>query len=136
MALTVDCVACGVRLTPALTVLEELPDLVSLSDGVGHAPTVPIGFMAVDPDAVPDFLGGGADERGSSGCLVVNPADAGTLVRHPDVRRNSGCCGHDGLDGPNRLCPSCGTEVATLRDDCWSRVEVRFEPGRIRVCDA
>ena len=24
------------------------------------------------------------------------------LAPHPDWQRNGGCCGHDGMDGPNR----------------------------------
>jgi len=133
MALMIRCRDCGGTLTPALTPLDEMPAPIQLEDGVGYEPTVPTGYMAVDPDPVSNYQHGGAAERGTSGCIVVNPADARLLVGHPDLRRSNGCCGHDGLDGPNRTCPSCGAEVATLRDDCWSRVEVRFEPHRVHL---
>lgn len=131
--MTIRCRDCGTRLTPALTQLDAMPSPVQLDDGVGYRPTVPVGFVAVDPDPVSSYQDGGAATPGTVGCYVVNPDDARLLVRHPDPRRSSGCCGHDGLDGPNRVCPSCGAEVATLRDDCWSRVETRFEPQRISV---
>ena len=131
MALMIRCRECGEALTPALTALHEVPAPLQAEDGVGYEPTVPPGYVAVDPDPVSSYQTGGSMERGSFGCLVVNPADARGLVRHPDHRRSNGCCGPDGLDGPNRTCASCGVEVATLRDDCWSRVEVRFEPQRV-----
>ena len=135
MALKIRCRDCGTSLTPALAQLDAMPSPVQLDDGVGYEPTVPSGFMAVDPHPVSTYQKGGAAKAGTVGCVVVNPDDARRLLRHLEPGRNNGCCGHDGLDGPNRVCPSCGAEVATLRDDCWSRVETRFEPQRISLSD-
>jgi hypothetical protein len=89
---------------------------------------VPVGTWAVDPEPVGRIRGAAT---GSLGCLVTNPADGMDLEPHPDDLRNAGCCAHDGCDGPNRLCPSCHAEVATLRDDCWTPVELRFEPSAV-----
>jgi hypothetical protein len=89
-------------------------------------PTMEPGTSARDPDPIQRDSSGRAIT--SEGCPIVNADDLRALAPSPDPRRNSGCCGHDGLDGPNLLCPKCGQEVATLRDDCWSFVEVRLEP--------
>jgi hypothetical protein len=40
---------------------------------------------------------------------------------------NSGCCGSDGMDGPNRAC-ICGAFVATQWNDCWTQAEICFDP--------
>ncbi len=130
----VACRSCGEALTGQLDHLSELPEPEQLEDGIGYAPTVSPGNLAGDPGPV----GWSPDGRPTStvGCLVANPADGRNLVVHPEPRRNSGCCGHDGLDGPNKLCARCQTEVATLRDDCWSLVELRFEPAAISLIEA
>ena len=47
---------------------------------------------------------------------------------------DNGCCGSDGLDGPNRAC-SCGSLVATQWSDCWTQAEVRFLPDAVRVSE-
>jgi hypothetical protein len=63
----------------------------------------------------------------------------GAIAVHPDsVRRDaivpagidSGCCGSDGCDGPNRAC-GCGNVVATEWSDCWTWAEVRFLPDAV-----
>lgn len=127
----ITCRSCRRPLTRPVRRAPELPTPVPASpEDTGHLPTVAVGAWAVDPGPV----GWDGDVPTSTlGCLVTNPSDALPLVASPDPVRNSGCCGHDGLDGPNLLCPGCGREVATLRDDCWSRVEVRFEPGAVVV---
>ncbi len=43
-----------------------------------------------------------------------------------DYRRLNGCCGLDGLDGPNQVCTSCGSYVGTKITDCWT--PKLFEP--------
>ena len=41
-------------------------------------------------------------------------------------RATSGCCGLDGLDGPNQACTACDSLVGTLRSDCWCVHEMRY----------
>jgi hypothetical protein len=75
------------------------------------------------------------EETDPAGSVVVHPYDRleGALV---DVEgRAAGCCGLDGLDGPNQRCAACGSVVGTARTDCWTAKEVRFWPDRVRVSD-
>lgn len=124
------CAGSGPVLTRPMSRLDSLPVATQI-DEVSYAPTLEPGTWAIDPE--PRWRTSKGAPASTMGCLVVNPADALDLRPHPAVGRNSGCCGHDGCDGPNRLCPGCGAEVATLSDDCWTYVEVRFEPGAVRV---
>lgn len=125
------CVSCGKTLTNALRQLEEMPRPTHAQpEDERYLPTIPLGAWASDPDPI-----GWRDGLPTStpGCLVINPADAIGVLSSEDPLRNSGCCGHDGLDGPNLLCRGCSSEVATLRDDCWSVSEVRFEPAAVAI---
>jgi hypothetical protein len=54
----------------------------------------------------------------STGCPLINLADLVGVRHHPDSRRNIGCCGRDGCDGPNLVCDQ-GHEIGTERSDCW-----------------
>ncbi len=72
---------------------------------------------------------------GPAGAYSGNPVD---LVRahvestgHNDV----GCCGSDGMDGPNRRC-ECGAVLGTEWSDCWTQSEFRFWPDAVIVRDA
>src|SRR5262249_40013798 len=47
---------------------------------------------------------------------------------HPDPRRRNGCCGMDGCDGMNLVCPE-GHEVATERSDCWMAHAAWLDPA-------
>lgn len=126
------CRGCRRALTRPVRRLAVLPALeYADEDEVSMAPTVGVGSWAMDPE--PRLRAADGAPRGSLGCLVVNPADGLDLEAHPDPYRNSGCCGHDGCDGPNRRCPACHAEVATPSDDCWTHVELRFEPGAVDV---
>jgi hypothetical protein len=64
--------------------------------------------------------------------IVVHPDDRGegALVDVPD---SNGCCGLDGLDGPNQTCAGCGAIVGTARTDCWTEKEMRFWPDRVSL---
>jgi hypothetical protein len=93
-----------------------------------------MGFWAVDAEPIARSEAG--EPVGSLACPLLNADDLLELERHRDPRRSSGCCGRDGLDGPNLVCPRCLTEVATIRDDCWSYVEVRLEPAAVRQRNA
>ena len=124
------CRRCGHALTREVFPLPEMPEPEMRAGGGGYSSTVATGYVATEPHAVTVD-----DDRpaGSTGCLVVNIEDGLQLLVHEDPVRSSGCCGHDGLDGPNRRCPGCRSEVATLRDDCWSPQELRFEPGVVTL---
>jgi hypothetical protein len=67
-----------------------------------------------------------------TGHIVINLNDQLNLTSHPDPRRNNGCCGKDGCDGPNLLC-SCGVDLATERSDCWTSFYIHFEPLKVRL---
>lgn len=65
--------------------------------------------------------------------IVLHPDDAPGTLPHTAPGRNNGCCGPDGLDGPNLLCGGCGAEVAIQQTDCWLEhlIAVAPEAGEI-----
>jgi hypothetical protein len=132
----VACTACGELLSAPLVQIDPIPAPQRLHydpDTYGYKPTVPVGRWAIDPEPVSRRGDISGPPTNTLGCLVINPADALPLLPHSDGRRSGGCCGHDGLDGPNLLCPNCRVAVATLRDDCWTPVETRFEPHLVTL---
>lgn len=130
MRYIITCRRCGRFLTRPVTRVTSFPELTKREGSDAFEPTVGRGACAVDP--MPIGVGVGVGE-GTRNCVVVNPSDVRRLAVHPDGWRNCGCCGHDGGQGPNRLCLACRAEVATLRDDCWTPQEVRFEPSAVRL---
>jgi hypothetical protein len=70
--------------------------------------------------AVPEgFFGVKTREQWSAkGSTLVNLSDLVGTHHHPDVHRLAGCCGLDGMDGPNLLCAN-GHEIGTEKSDCW-----------------
>lgn len=126
------CRACTTALTRPVKHLSGLPVReYADKDEIQRKPTVVVGYWAVDPDPVGRHSSN--EPADTPGCLVTNPADGVEPEVHPYGRRNSGCCGHDGCDGPNRRCPHCHHEVATLRDDCWMVAELRFESSAVEA---
>lgn len=91
-------------------------------------PTVAMGlFVPVDEQRNPVWIrdkGWGEVLVSPSGAIAVHPAmiRPGALV---PSGVNGGCCGSDGLFGPNRSC-TCGKVVATEWSDCWTHAEVLF----------
>src|SRR5689334_12958671 len=89
------------------------PVLPLLSDkSVGTAdgePAVPEGVFAIGDE---DF------SIVANACPIVNLADLIGTIHHADGRRRNGCCGSDGLNGPNLLCRN-GHEIGTEQSDCW-----------------
>ncbi|MFE2411403.1 hypothetical protein ACFXDE_23950 [Kitasatospora sp. NPDC059408] len=76
----------------------------------------------------------GAFSAGRDGAVfVVHPDDVPGTRRHPDSGRRNGCCGPDGLDGPNLVCAGCGAEVATKEADCWTPNLVALIASAVRV---
>lgn len=130
-SVTIVCGSCGNPLTNALSQLDVIPEpRRAQPEDERFLPTIPGGSWARDPDPI-----GWRGQLPTStlGRLVINPVDAIGVISSDDPMRNSGCCGHDGLDGPNLLCGGCRKEVATLRDDCWSLLELRFEPSAVQI---
>ena len=78
---------------------------ICLEDG---KPAVPEGFFTVNNQ----------EYWCVAGDVVVNLADLVGTKHHQDYRRRNGCCGLDGMDGPNLVCPN-GHEVGTEKSDCW-----------------
>jgi hypothetical protein len=64
--------------------------------------------------------------------FAVNPRDVFTGMIRTGL--DQGCCGSDGLDGPNRAC-ACGNVVATEKSDCWTQPEVLFLKGSVDLRD-
>ncbi|MFI7412444.1 hypothetical protein ACIBU0_27615 [Streptomyces sp. NPDC049627] len=153
------CTACGHRLTEPLRRLPELPERPardprnSNPDGSRHAPpTVPRGTYAVDPQPsgapyVPEpdwdtwmgtqgafaYNGEQLVPAGPRDTLVVHPEDTlGRLSPRRDMQ-DPGCCGRHGREGPDQLCGSCGTPVATELSECYGPYETHFLPDAVRV---
>lgn len=59
------------------------------------------------------------DKRWSEGQWIINSKDALSMKVIDNPKRLNGCCDLDGCDGPNLICQSCKTEVATAKYDCW-----------------
>jgi hypothetical protein len=138
------CQACGTPLTLPVVRLPDVPEPRPELDFEGQTsePTMPAGFWAFDTEPAtwrprdqesfdPDEEPGDVarwQPRGMWNCPLLNLSDLLDLPPHPDGLRSSGCCGRDGLDGPNVVCPSCATPVGTVLDDCWTPHEVRLDP--------
>jgi len=102
------------------------------------APAVPEGSIIrlLADDTAPIVQGDrvvGTKVYSRAGAIAANPSDLlpGALT---SVGKDNGCCGSDGLDGPNRAC-SCGAVVATEWSDCWTQAEVRFEPTAVAATE-
>jgi hypothetical protein len=67
--------------------------------------------------------------RERSGDYVVNLRDVVNVRLTNDSKRLNGCCGLDGLDGPNLQCENCGIYVATKQTDCWQPHCIVFDPA-------
>lgn len=128
----VKCAGCGAALTVPLAGGEA--GLLQ-KDAQNRQPVVPQGFAVVDP-ALSTYIrivrGGPREEveRCPAKNLVVNPLD---LI--PDAvvvtGRAVGCCGLDGMEGPNQACAACGQILGTAMTDCWTAAEVRFLPDAV-----
>jgi hypothetical protein len=50
----------------------------------------------------------------------LHPIDVLAAEVVTDTARLSGCCGLDGLNGPNMRCMACNEDVGTRQSDCWT----------------
>ncbi|GAA4238340.1 hypothetical protein GCM10022254_53880 [Actinomadura meridiana] len=110
------------------------PDQVPAPGGPGQAPPrIPRGAFTRDPTpSGPPQAPLEHDPRVQASAVLVHPEDVRGLRHHPDRRRLNGCCRLDGCDGPNLVCATCGTEIATEQNDCWvSWHDVRLQPGAV-----
>jgi hypothetical protein len=114
------CGACVARLTSALTLVsskapgvvapEQEPGKPLVARGIAYKSWEPIersfGNMPSLLEFVPQYW--------------LNPDDLTEAVRETrNGDRLGGCCGLAGCNGLNQAC-RCGTEVGTLRTDCWT----------------
>jgi hypothetical protein len=72
-----------------------------------------------------------AVDRGAGSSVVLCPADVRDLRPIHGKGRRNGCCGPDGMDGPNLACAGCGAEVATESADCWTWQQVVLLPTAV-----
>ena len=101
------CAKCGTVLTSK----SEWGSHSDYKDAPGMAePSVPQGVLVKLEDG--------------SNTIIANPLDI-IEGRMKSAGSDNGCCGSDGLDGPNRACV-CGSVAATERSDCWTPAEVAF----------
>ena len=135
MSVEIICRSCGRHLTgPCQWGIEGNYDHTC----VDRMPAVPKGLLirlSVE-DAVDATLANGTVERkvySEAGAVAANPED---IIKDGLDRAgiDNGCCGSDGIDGPNRACV-CGSMVATQWSDCWTQAEVRFLPQAVRASE-
>ncbi|WP_190133806.1 hypothetical protein [Streptomyces longispororuber] len=110
----ITCVYCGESLTGDL---REVPLPPASAEFTGERMGTPLlrqGTYAVSPVTL---------------ALILHPDDAPGTVPHAALGRRGGCCGPDGLGGPNLLCRGCGAEVATEQTDCWMEHLISVDPG-------
>jgi hypothetical protein len=115
----IHCRRCGTVLTVDLAELKDASRLCE-DDGAGH---VPRGRYC---------LSDGEFYSGTEGDIAVNLLDVVNLKNHPDPGRLNGCCGLDGGDGLNKICPN-GHAVATEKSDCWMPHAMLFSPDRVAM---
>ena len=130
-----ECAACGRRLTQPcrMGVVSDYHPQVEM----GSSP-VPAGVMVcrADEDAVPVTQGGAVVRThvySPAGSISVGPDGLLRDAVQPSGLRQ-GCCGPDGMDGPNFSC-LCGNVLGTEWGDCWTMAEVRFLPTAVSVVD-
>ena len=135
------CRQCRARLSvPVL--LAALPGEAATPDvtpaGVSCPPRMAPGTYAIDdepfgPPYVPAGDGRYRVSGGPQGTFVLASGDVAGTVPVSDPARRNGCCGPDGMDGPNLECAGCGALVATEVADCWTWQEVRLYPDAVRA---
>jgi hypothetical protein len=120
------CRQCGSVLTPSLRF--GVPNYRQGEAVVGQ------GRYFVDPEPSRKMYDGRTGELvgvTSTNCVIVNPRDALAVRWHDERGEWIGCCGPDGDPEGNLVCSFCRTPVGTLAADCWTTLEVRFEPNAL-----
>ncbi len=129
----VVCRRCGTRLSSRVVPV----DPAQLDPhAMGRQPTIAPALVARDPRPVTVWVSGPRDptprprDDSPPGALVVHPDSTRSLS---SSGRDSGCCGSDGCDGPNRSCQRCDAVVGTMRTDCWTAHEMRFLASAVEL---
>src|SRR5262249_2134244 len=99
-----QCAVCQAVITRPLLSLPS-DQSICLEDGKA---AVPQGFFAIKTP----------EQWSAEGRILVNLSDLAGTQHHPDFHRLAGCCGLDGMDGPNLVC-SNGHDIGTEKSDCW-----------------
>lgn len=133
MTVEITCASCGRLLTGPCRWGDEADYDRNCVD---RKPAVPPGLLVRlnTEGAIDGRRGDGGMERhdcSEAGAIASNPEDIVVDSLH-STGPDNGCCGSDGLDGPNRAC-LCGAVVATQWSDCWTHAEVRFLPNTVSV---
>jgi len=74
--------------------------------------------------------------HGRQGAYIAHIDDVIHTHLTADNRRLNGCCGLDGLDGPNLQCDGCGNYVAVKMTDCWESHCIVFEESATEAVEA
>jgi hypothetical protein len=120
-AFTLVCRACRAELSKSLTQIEVDADPVTFVEGR-------------------DMLPAGCMWRARAGFVEFNISATDILCCLRDLPSavlggSTGCCGPDGLDGPNLRCV-CGAAFATAYGDCWQPHIVCVDPRRVYCAPA
>lgn len=118
------CRECEAQLTNWLRPIrsaKEMRDLCNLPCNAGEAP-VPKGFaLMLEGEVLEAYLKSRRNppaNKHPESWMNLDDVLA-TVTKVCDLTRLSGCCGLDGVDGPNRAC-ACGAEVGTEQSDFWT----------------
>ena len=116
------CNACGHQITGWLRPILAPSDAARLcrfdEDG-GMAP-IPPGYVLMIDDKMLRDLADKVSGIAASPASWLSLTDLTEGVGYwPLPGRRNGCCGLDGMDGPNRIC-RCGAEIGTEQSDCWT----------------
>ena len=109
----------------------------AMSAGVPCPPRMAPGTYAVDdepfgPPYAPTGEGRYHVSGGPRNTFVLASGDVVGTVPVSNRAQRNGCCGPDGMDGPNLQCAQCSAQVATEVADCWTWQEVRLYPDAVR----
>ncbi|MFI6481169.1 hypothetical protein ACIBH1_24780 [Nonomuraea sp. NPDC050663] len=132
-----SCKNCGALVTAPIREV-PFPDRKPNTASGEAQPRVTAGSFARDPKPFgPPYVPEGPGARthvpaGPAFTVLVHPDDVRSLRLHADPGRLNGCCGYDGVDGPNLVCEGCGAEIATEQNDCWvTWHDIRLEPAAV-----
>jgi hypothetical protein len=110
------CQKCNVEISKQVSELADI-SLVNAKDGEAY---IPEGFFIID----------NRKEVITKGSIIINLKDLINSNYHSDKSRLNGCCGHDGLDGINRVCLN-NHEIGTESSDCWMPHFIALEPNLV-----
>lgn len=114
------CRGCSAELSGMLTILSTKDPAVTVPDHRDGEPFGPPGVAYKSWEPLAKAFEGPPVPLQFVPQFWLNPADVAGRVRDTTNRcRLNGCCGLDGMNGPNQQC-ACGAEVGTLQSDCWT----------------